>query len=77
MTYIAGALFLDSSSGAPRWVFESYKSVLQAKDFRDGPDAAATLGGLYARATAENEEQQRVLADASNALKKSQEEKKQ
>ena len=52
--------------------------MLQAKDFREsGEDAATTLGGLYARATAEYEEQQKVLADASNALKKSLEEKKQ
>ena len=71
VTYIAGALFLETSSGAPRWVFESYKNVLQAKDFRTpGEDAAVTLGNLYARATAEFEEQQKVLADASSVLKK-------
>jgi len=78
LTYIAGALFLESSRGSPQWVFESYKNVLQAKDFREsGKDAAATLGELYARANAEFEQQQRVLADAANALKKSLEEKKQ
>lgn len=75
LTYIAGALFLDTSSGAPRWVFESYKNVLQAKDFRDSDtDAAAQLGEIYARAISEHEEQQKVLADAANALKKRQEE---
>jgi len=59
-------------------VFESYKNVLQAKDFREsGKDAATTIGELYARATSESQEQQRVLADAANALKKSLEEKKQ
>lgn len=78
LTYVAGALFLDPSRGTPQWVFESYKNVLQAKDLKDvGGDAAAALGELYARATAEFEEQQKVLADASNALKKSLEEKKQ
>ena len=77
LTYVAGALFLDTSRGSPQWVFESYKNVLQAKDFRDGLDAAATIGSLYARATSESQEQQRVLADAANALKKSLEEKKQ
>ena len=52
--------------------------MLQAKDFKDpGEDAAKTIGGLYARATSEHEEQQKVLADASSALKKSLEEKKQ
>lgn len=34
LTYIAGALFLDSSRSAPTWIFESYKNILQAKDFR-------------------------------------------
>ena len=57
LTYVAGALFLDSSRGHPQWVFESYKNVLQAKDFREsGKDAATTLGELYARATSEFED---------------------
>lgn len=78
LTYIAGALFLDTSRDSPQWVFESYKNVLQAKDFREsGQDAATAIGELYARATAEFEEQRKVLADASNALKKSLEEKRQ
>ena len=78
LTYIAGAMFLDESRGSPIWVFESYKNILQAKDFRtSGKDVATTLGEIYARASTENEEQQKVLADASNALKKSLEEKKQ
>ena len=34
LTYIAGAMFLDESRGSPIWVFESYKNILQAKDFR-------------------------------------------
>ena len=78
LTYIAGALFLDESRGNPVWIFESYKNVLQAKDFRaSGKDAATTLGEIYARAITEHEEQQRVLEKASDALKKSLEEKKQ
>lgn len=78
LTYVAGALFLDPSRGTPQWIFESYKNVLQAKDLKDaGGDAAVALGELYARATSEFEEQQKVLAEASNALKKSLEEKKQ
>lgn len=80
LTYIAGALFLDDSGPSPTWIFESYKNVLQAKDFRepgtDRSDVVSTIGSLYARATSEYEEQQKVLADASNALKRSQEEKK-
>ena len=78
LTYIAGALFLESSRGTPQWVFESYKNVLQAKDFKaPEEDPVTALGGLYARANSEFEEQQKVLADASNALKKSLEERKQ
>ena len=78
LTYVAGALFLDESRGNPVWIFESYKNILQAKDFRaSGKDAATTLGEIYARAITEHEEQQRVLEKASDALKKSLEEKKQ
>lgn len=76
MTYVAGALFLEDSSGTPQWIFESYKNVLQAKDFREQGWAEA-IGDLYARANSEFEEQQRVLADASNTLKESLEAKKQ
>jgi len=77
LTYIAGALFLDDSGASPNWIFESYKNVFQAKDFKDpGNDVVSAIGALYARATSEYAEQQKVLADASNALKKSQEEKK-
>lgn len=77
LTYIAGALFLDTSRGNPIWVFESYKNILQAKEYRDsGKDAAGVIGEIYSRALSEHEEQQKVLADASNALKKSLEEKK-
>ena len=78
LTYVAGALFLDESRGNPVWIFESYKNILQAKDFRaSSKDAATTLGEIYARAITEHDEQQRVLENASNALKKSLEEKKQ
>ena len=51
--------------------------MLQAKDFKaPGEDAATSIGALYSRAISEFEEQEKVLADASNALKKSLEEKK-
>ena len=52
--------------------------MLQAKDFKaPGEDAATSIGALYSRAISEFEEQEKVLADASNALKKSLEDRKQ
>ena len=78
LTYVAGALFLDESRGSPVWIFESYKNILQAKEFRaSGKDAATTLGEIYHRAITEYEEQQSELGKASDALKKSLEDKRQ
>lgn len=73
VTYVHGALYLDSQGGTNRWVFESYKHSFQAKDYKDLP---ATLAELYARGVSEFADQQRQLADAGSALKKSLEEKK-
>jgi hypothetical protein len=73
VTYVHGVLYLDSLGGSNKWVFESYKQCFQAKDQKDLP---ATLASLYARAVAEYTDQQRQLADAGSALKKSLEEKK-
>lgn len=73
VTYVHGVLYLDSVSGSNKWVFESYKHAFQAKDEKDLP---ATLASLYARGVAEFTDQQRQLADAGSALKKSLEEKK-
>lgn len=77
LTYIAGALFLEIEAGQPKWVFESYHNALQGKDFREmGKEPAQFVGELYSRAVSEHDDQQRLLADADNALKRSIEEKK-
>ena len=54
-------------------MFESFKHCFQAKDHKD---LAATLSELYARSVSEHADQQRQLADAGSALKRSLEEKK-
>jgi len=70
LTYFHGILYLEEGN---KWVFESIKDPLQAKDFLLKP-VPEKLAELYARSLAESNGQKQKLADAHNSLRKNKEE---
>jgi hypothetical protein len=69
LSYIHGRLYLEKDGV---WVFESFKNTFQQRDY---PDIVGQIGKLFGQANHEAEMQHKALEDASNALKRSLQEK--